>query len=101
MMRISQIANLPLRLFLGLAFFVSFSSANAAEITIEEQQVIAEECIAKTEKDLEQIGILPSEESAEYDNRFDDIYSECMHAQGLTDAPIDVGDEISANTTLE
>jgi hypothetical protein len=101
MMRISQIVNLPLPLLLGLVFFVPVSGAVAAEISLEEQQAIAEECIAKTEKDLELVGILPSEESAEYDNKFDDVYSECMHAQGLTDAPIDVGDELSAKTTLE
>ena len=101
MMRISQIANLPLHLLLGLVFFTPFSVALAAEITTEEQQAIAEECISKTEKELEQKGVLASEESAEYDNKFDDFYSDCMHAKGLTDAPIDVGDEISAKTTLE
>ena len=101
MMQLQQITKFHLRLFLGMAFFVAASGATAAEMTFEEQQAIAEECIAKTEKDLELVGILPSEESAEYDNKFDDIYSECMHAQGLSDAPIDVGDEISAKATLE
>jgi hypothetical protein len=86
---------------LGLVLFFFAFGANAAEISLEEQQAITEECIAKTEKDLEQEGVLPSEESAEYDNKFDDVYSECMHAQGLSDAPIDIGDEISAKATLE
>ena len=101
MMRLSQIANLSVHLFLGLVLFFFAFGVSAAEILLEQQQAIAEECITKTEKDLEKNGILPSEESAEYDNKFDDIYSECMHAQGLTDAPIDVGDELSAKSILE
>lgn len=88
-----SIANLFLYPFLGLALFTPTLNVSAAEIPPAEQEAISEDCVAKAEKELEKRGILPSEESSEYDNTFDVIYSECIQSAGLTDAPIEESDE--------
>ena len=78
-------------LFCGLPLFALVQVAAAAEEnkeTIQQKyQRIAEQCITQTEQTLEERGIIPSEESSEYDTKFDEAYKTCMTAKGMPDEP--------------
>ena len=82
-------------LFCGLPLFVLVQTAVAADDnkeTIQQKyQRIAEQCITKTEQTLEEKGIIPSEESTDYDAKFDIAYKECMTAKGMPEEPVGDG----------
>ena len=78
-------------LFCGLGFFafaqVAMAADDSQETIQQKYQRIAEECITQTERTLEEKGIIPSEESSEYDTKFDEAYKGCMAAKGMPDEP--------------
>ena len=81
-----------------VALSLSSLPANAAE-KVKPYQKFADQCINDTQKKLAKMDLKPSEESSEYDEKFEDFFEECMAAKGVPtsgdgqEIPFDRGDE--------
>ena len=95
MRKIQSISIIVSPLLFGLPLFVFMQAALAADNapvkSQESYQKAAETCITQTEHTLEERGILPSEESSEYDTKFDEAYKSCMASKGLPEEPANGG----------
>ncbi len=93
MVRVRQpMYGLVSTLIYGLPLFALAQTPPTQSKAAENYQKFAEQCIEETEQKLKAAGVVPSEESADYDTKFDDFYKDCMNAKGLPDTPLQ-GDE--------
>lgn len=100
---ITQSQRLLFTLCYGAPLFAFAQTSSGTAQSPVNYQKAAEECIAQTEKTLQEKGVIPSEESSDYDTAFDVAYKKCMAEKGLAEEPInaDSGEPSPPDATIE